>query len=54
MYLNRELAGNVAFTWGALSSACHHHVYELAPTAQELFLWADTIERLRAGTTRTA
>ena len=54
MYLNRELAGNVAFTWGALSNACHHHVYELAPTAQELSLWAETIERLRASTTRAA
>ena len=47
-YIPRELAGSVAFTWGALSSACHHHVYELAPTAQELSLWADTVERLRA------
>jgi hypothetical protein len=46
--MNRELAGSVAFTWGALSNACHHHVYELAPTAQELSLWADTVERLRA------
>jgi hypothetical protein len=54
MVLNRELAGNVAFTWGALSNACHHHVYELAPTAQELSLWAETIERLRASTTKTA
>jgi len=49
-YLNRELAGSVAFTWGALSSACHHHTYELAPTAQELSLWAKTVERLMAAT----
>jgi hypothetical protein len=46
----RELAGSVAFTWGALSSACHHPTYELAPTAQGLSLWAETAERLMAAT----
>jgi hypothetical protein len=53
-YLNRELAGEVAFTWRALSSACHHHVYELAPTAQELSLWTETIERLMEATKKRA
>ena len=49
-YLNRELAGSVAFTRGALSRACHHHTYELAPAAQELSLWAKPVERLMAAT----
>jgi hypothetical protein len=31
--------------WGALSRACHHHPYELAPTAEELSAWIETVER---------
>ena len=31
-----ELAGRVHHAWMALSQACHHHPYELAPTADEL------------------
>ena len=31
-------------TWGALSRACHHHPYELAPTAAELAAWIDVVE----------
>jgi hypothetical protein len=30
--------------WGALSRACHHHPYELAPTAAELAAWIDVVE----------
>jgi hypothetical protein len=30
--------------WGALSRACHHHPYELAPTAGELATWIDVVE----------
>ena len=45
VYLNNdELAGRVAYTWSALSSACHHHVYELAPSANELISWLATTE----------
>lgn len=29
-------AGIAEYTWNALSRACHHHAYELAPTASEL------------------
>jgi hypothetical protein len=29
--------------WGALSRACHHHPYELAPTAGELSAWIDIV-----------
>ncbi|RBY75814.1 hypothetical protein DQ238_18890 [Geodermatophilus sp. TF02-6] len=32
-------ARDVAAAWHALSRACHHHPYELAPTAAELRAW---------------
>ena len=31
-------------TWGALSRACHHHPYELAPTAAELARWIEVVD----------
>lgn len=31
-----DLAGRVHLAWNGLSRACHHHPYELAPTAGEL------------------
>jgi hypothetical protein len=31
-------------TWGALSRACHHHPYELSPTAGELVTWIERVE----------
>jgi hypothetical protein len=33
---DRDLARRVSFAWAALSSAVHHHCYEMAPTAGEL------------------
>ncbi len=39
-----ELAGRAAYTWSALSKACHHHTYEIAPTATELKGWAELVE----------
>ena len=30
--------------WGALSRACHHHPYELAPTLGELATWIEVVE----------
>lgn len=35
-------------TWAALSHACHHHAYDLAPTAGELRVWLDDVDRLVA------
>ena len=29
--------------WNALSRACHHHAYEVAPTAEELSGWIGTV-----------
>jgi hypothetical protein len=44
-----ELAGRVAQAWGALSRACHHHPYELAPVTGELERWlATTAQVIRA------
>jgi hypothetical protein len=45
-YVGAELAGRVSFTWAVLSAACHHHVYELSPTAGELARWLDTCDDL--------
>ncbi len=36
-YVNDNgLAGCVVYAWNALSQACHHYAYELAPIAGEL------------------
>ena len=45
---DRELAGRVSATWSGLSRACHHRVYELAPTAAELAAWLSTVDVLAA------
>jgi hypothetical protein len=36
-------------TWASLSHACHHHAYDLAPTASELRAWLDTVAQLVDG-----
>lgn len=45
---DRDLAALVGHAWQALSRACHHHPYELAPTASELLQWLDVVERFGA------
>lgn len=45
---DEKLARRVAHTWNALSHACHHHAYELAPTAPELQSWIAVIQELGA------
>jgi hypothetical protein len=46
-----DLAARARHTWSELRRACHHHPYELAPTATELRGWLSVIEELaeRAG-----
>ena len=44
---DHELAGRIAYTWSALSAACHHRAYELSPSASELGGWIDTVASLR-------
>lgn len=34
-------AHEAAWLWGRLSTACHHHPYDLAPTGAELSEWID-------------
>ena len=41
-----ELAARAGHAWSALSRACHHHPYELAPTAWELDGWFSVVEEL--------
>jgi hypothetical protein len=45
---DRELTDGVRVAWHALSRACHHHQYELAPTASELEMWIEKVDRLVA------
>lgn len=46
-YLRDErLAGEVAFAWARLSDACHHHAYDLGPTASELEARFAVVDRL--------
>jgi hypothetical protein len=46
-YLRRsDLAEQIAYAWSGLSRACHHHAYELPPTAAELESWIGTVEVL--------
>ncbi len=36
---DRATVDGTRTAWSALSRACHHHPYELSPTAAELNLW---------------
>ena len=45
-WVQPNLAGRTAYTWSALSRACHQHAYELAPTTSELSGWLDTVDEL--------
>jgi hypothetical protein len=40
------LAARIGHAWSALSRACHHHPYELAPTAGELQSWFLVVNEL--------
>jgi hypothetical protein len=46
LVMREEEAARHSFVWAALSSACHHHPYELAPTAAELGNWLDEVAQL--------
>lgn len=45
-YADEAVARQIAFTYAALSGACHFHPYELAPTATELSRWINDVETL--------
>ena len=40
------LAARAGHAWSALSRACHHHAYELGPTAGELQSWFSVVSEL--------
>ncbi len=42
-YAGVHIATDVAAAWLALSRACHHHAYDLAPTAIELRTWSRSV-----------
>src|SRR5688572_1282265 len=47
LYLSdRDVAHSIGYTWAALSRACHHQFYELAPTVSELASWTDSIDAM--------
>lgn len=41
---DHDLAARTSHAWSALSRACHHHPYELAPTADELQGWLAVVD----------
>jgi hypothetical protein len=45
-----DLAARASHTWSALRRACHHHPYELGPTAAELRGWLAVVDELVART----
>lgn len=51
-YVEDEISEEARHTWNALSRACHHHPYEMAPTSEELARWltsaASVVEELQA------
>ncbi len=42
-YAGPDTGTDVAAAWHALSRACHHHAYDLAPTAIELRTWSRSV-----------
>jgi hypothetical protein len=48
------LAGQVHHAWNALSRACHHHAYELAPTVSELKDWISAVDNFQKSTSPVA
>ena len=45
-YLDHDAAGRIDHAWAALSQACHHHAYDLAPAAGELEGWMEVAAAL--------
>lgn len=43
-----DLAGRVAWAWSGLSRACHHHAYDMPPSASELEAWVGVVEEFAA------
>ena len=41
---NSDVAARATHAWSALSRACHHHPYELAPSPGEIRTWLDAVD----------
>jgi hypothetical protein len=52
MFGDKDVARRAHAAWGALSRACHHHAYELAPTSEELLAWCEDVEAVIERTER--
>ena len=51
-YVNTRLAQRVTYAWYGLSSACHHHAYDLPPVVSELNGWLGDVAALVAEVNR--
>jgi hypothetical protein len=49
-----DLAQRAAWTWWALTQACHFHPYELVPTAAELDDWLETVTEVSMAASASA
>jgi hypothetical protein len=45
-YTRGETAEQASFLYGVLSEACHHHPYDLAPSATELQTWLSELDEM--------
>ncbi|MEZ5288038.1 MAG: hypothetical protein R2712_25235 [Vicinamibacterales bacterium] len=52
-YLGDErLAQRAHVAWSGLSASCHYHVYDLAPTREELQAWRESVWQVVESTER--
>lgn len=47
------MGGRAEYAWAQLSSACHHHAYELAPTVTEVRGWIEQVHVISEGSGQT-
>ena len=45
-YTDGDLADRISYAYGGLTRACHHHSYELSPTAEEIIGWLNDVAAL--------
>lgn len=49
-----DIASSAEYAWNALSRVCHHHAFELTPSAGEVEHLLDLVQGLHAATKATA
>jgi hypothetical protein len=45
-YTDDEVGDRISYAYGGLTRACHHHPYDLSPTAEEINGWLDDVAAL--------